>query len=58
METSALLLIASLGAIAVLLMLYIYIFTFERRVFLALWFAGWAIIALNYILDAFFPYFI
>lgn len=57
METSALLLIASLGAIAVLLMLYIYIFTFERRVFLALWFAGWAIIALNYILDAFFPYY-
>lgn len=58
METSALLLIASLGAIAVLLMLYVYIFTFERRAFLMLWFAGWAIIALNYVLDAFFPYFL
>ena len=58
METSALLLIASLGAIAVLLMLYVYIFTFERRIFLVLWFAGWSIIALNYLLDAFFPYFL
>ena len=58
METSALLLIASLGSIAVLLMLYVYIFTFERRIFLVLWFAGWSIIALNYLLDAFFPYFL
>ena len=58
METSALLLIASLGSIAVLLMLYVYIFTFERRHFLVLWFAGWSIIALNYLLDAFFPYFL
>ncbi|NLM09181.1 MAG: diguanylate cyclase [Clostridiaceae bacterium] len=58
METTALLLIASLGSIAVLLMLYVYIFTFERRTFLVLWFAGWSIIALNYALDAFFPYFL
>jgi len=58
METSALLLIASLGSIAVLLMLYVYIFTFERRIFLILWFAGWSIIALNYCLDAFYPYFL
>ncbi len=55
MEISALLLIASLGSIAVLLMLYVYIFAFEHRIFLALWFAGWSIIALNYILNAFFP---
>lgn len=55
METSALLLIGSLGSIAVLLMLYVYIFTFERRFFLMMWFAGWFIIALNYLLDAFFP---
>lgn len=55
METSALLLVASLGSIAVLLMLYVYIFTFERRQFLMLWFIGWFVIALNYSLDAFFP---
>lgn len=55
METSALLLIASLGAISVLLMLYAYIFTFDHRLFLGLWFIGWAVIALNYSLDAFFP---
>jgi len=55
MQTSALLLIASLGAISVLLMLYVYIFIFERRLFLGLWFTGWAVIALNYSLDAFFP---
>jgi len=55
MQTSSLLLIASLGAIAVLLMLYIYIFMFERRIFLGLWFMGWTIIAVNYSLDAFFP---
>ena len=54
METSSLLLVASLGAIAVLLMLYVYIFTFERRQFLVLWFAGWLITALNYSLEAFF----
>jgi len=58
METSALLLIASLGSIAVLLMLYVYIFAFERKDFLVLWFAGWSIIAFNYFLDAFFPYFL
>jgi len=58
METSALLLIASLGSIAVLLMLYVYVFTFEREHFLVLWFAGWSIIALNYSLDAFFPFFL
>jgi diguanylate cyclase (GGDEF)-like protein len=28
---------------------------FERRIFLVLWFVGWAIIAFNYSLDAFFP---
>ncbi|NLF41392.1 MAG: diguanylate cyclase, partial [Bacteroidales bacterium] len=56
METSALLLIASLGSIAVLLILYVYIFTFERRNFSVLWFTGWLIIAINYTLDAFFPH--
>lgn len=56
METSALLLIASLGSIAVLLMLYSYIFAFERQPFLMLWIAGWSIIAINYSLDAFYPY--
>lgn len=55
MQTSDILLIASLGAISVLLMLYVYIFMFERRLFLGLWFIGWAIIAFNYSLDAFFP---
>jgi len=33
MEASTLLLIASLGSIAVLLLLYVYIFMFERRIF-------------------------
>ncbi|BBB93504.1 bifunctional diguanylate cyclase/phosphohydrolase [Methylomusa anaerophila] len=55
MEPSTILLIASLGAIAVLLMLYIYIFMFENRFFIGLWFTGWVIIAFNYSLDAFFP---
>ena len=55
MQTSTLLLIASLGAISILLMLYIYIITFEYRLFLGLWFIGWAIVAINYSLDAFFP---
>lgn len=55
MEPSALLLIASLGAISVLLMLYVYIFRFENRIFIGLWFIGWAVIAFNYSLDAFFP---
>ena len=54
METSALLLIASLGSITVLLMLYGYIFAFERRCFLVMWITGWVFIALNYLLDAFF----
>lgn len=58
METSTLLLVASLGSIAVLLMLYIYIFLFERRFIFILWFSGWSIIAFNYVLDAFFPYFL
>ncbi|MDD2621175.1 MAG: diguanylate cyclase, partial [Syntrophomonadaceae bacterium] len=44
-----------LGAISVLLMLYVYIFIFEHRLFIGLWFFGWAIIAFNYSLDAFFP---
>lgn len=56
MEASTLVLAASLGAIAVLLMLYVYIFTFERRPFLVLWFTGWLVIALNYIIDGFFPH--
>ena len=55
MPTSTILLTASLGAISVLLMLYIYIFMFERRLFLVLWYTGWVIIAFNYGLDAFFP---
>ena len=55
MQTSTLLLIASLGAISILLMLYIYIITFEYRLFLGLWFIGWAIVAINYSLDAFYP---
>lgn len=58
MQTSSMLLIASLGAISVLLMLYVYIFTFGRRLFIGLWFAGWVIVALNYGLDAFFPDFL
>lgn len=58
MQASAQLLIASLGAISVLIMLYIYIFMFERRIFLVLWFIGWAIVALNYSLDAFLPDFL
>ncbi len=53
METSTLLMIGSLGSIAVLLMLYGYIFTFERRNFLLMWFVGWLIIALDYSLEAF-----
>jgi len=55
MHSSAILLIASLGAISVLLMLYVYIFMFERRLFLGLWFIGWSIIGINYSLDAFYP---
>lgn len=54
-SASALLLIVSLGAISVLLMLHVYIFMSERRLFLLLWFAGWAVIGFNYGLDAFFP---
>lgn len=55
MQATSILLIASLGAIFVLLMLYFYIFLSERKLFLGLWFIGWAVIALNYGLDAFFP---
>ncbi|MEL7601719.1 MAG: GGDEF domain-containing protein [Bacillota bacterium] len=55
MQAATSLLVASLGAIAVLMMLYVYIFIFERKLFFSLWFIGWAIIALNYSLDAFFP---
>ncbi len=40
MGGSSLLLITSIGAISVLLMLYVYIFMFERRLFLGLWFIG------------------
>jgi len=49
------LLIASLGAVFILLTTYVNIFASERRAYLALWFVGWAVIALNYSLDAFFP---
>ncbi len=55
MQTSGMLLIASLGSISVLLMLYVYIFMFERKLFFGLWFIGWIIIAFNYSLDAFSP---
>ena len=55
MQASSMLLVASLGAAFVLLMLYLYIFLSERKLFLGLWLIGWAIIALNYGLDAFFP---
>lgn len=58
MQPSTILLYASLGAIAVLLMLYVYIFLFERRRFIAVWFLGWMIIGINYGLDAFFPDFL
>ena len=54
MEPSEILM-ASLGAIAVLVVLYAYIFAFERRLFLLLWMAGWVIIGLNYSADAFAP---
>jgi diguanylate cyclase (GGDEF)-like protein len=54
MEPSEIL-VASLGAIAVLVVLYAYIFAFERRLFLLLWMAGWVIIGLNYSADAFAP---
>lgn len=55
MQPSTVLLVALLGAIFTLLTLYLYIIIFERRLFLILWFIGWAIIAFNYSLDAFFP---
>jgi len=55
MEYSTMMLIALLGAISVLLMLYLYIFMFNHRTFIGLWFMGWAIVAFNYGLDAFFP---
>lgn len=55
MEPSAVLLIVALGAIAVLLMLYVHIFIFERKLFFILWFIGWLVIALNYAQDAFYP---
>lgn len=55
MSPSSILLFSSLGAIFVLLMIYIYIFTFERKSFLILWFIGWLVIGLNYGLDAFSP---
>lgn len=55
MDPSTMLLIASLGAIAVLLMLYVYIFMFENRIFIGMWFIGWTIVAFNYSLDAFSP---
>jgi hypothetical protein len=57
MQTSTVLLIATLGAISVLLMLYVYIYTFENRLFLGLWFIGWAIVAVNYGLGCQYGYF-
>ncbi len=56
MDTSSLLLIASLGAIAVLLMMYVYIYMFERKRFLVLWFIGWFVIGLDYSIEGFFPH--
>ncbi len=55
MQPATALLVACLGAIFVLLTLYIYVIVFERKLFLMLWLVGWAIIGLNYSLDAFFP---
>jgi diguanylate cyclase (GGDEF)-like protein len=52
---STMLLIASLGAVFIILTLYVNIFLSERRAYLALWFVGWAVIALNYGVDAFAP---
>jgi hypothetical protein len=48
------LLVASLGAVFILLTTYVSMFASERRAYLVLWFLGWAVIALNYALNAFF----
>lgn len=49
------LLTGSLGAVFIILALYADIFAFERRAYIVQWFAGWTVIALNYIMEAFFP---
>ncbi len=56
MPASTILLIASLGAILIILALHVNIFVFERRAYLVMWFIGWAVIGVNYALDAFFPF--
>jgi hypothetical protein len=49
------LLTGALGAVFIILTLYADIFAFERKAYVIQWFAGWMIIAFNYVLDAFFP---
>ena len=49
------LLTGSLGAVFIMLALYADIFAFERRAYIVEWFAGWTVIALNYVVDVFFP---
>jgi len=58
MQSSTMLLIGSLGAVFIILALYVDIFVFERKAYLVLWFTGWTVIALNYVVDAFFPAFL
>ncbi len=55
MQSSTILLIALIGAIFIMLVMCIYIFAFERKRNYILWLVGWADVALNYALDAFFP---
>ena len=55
MQPSTMLLTGSIGAVFILLALYADIFAFERKAYLVLWFVGWTVIALNYVMDAFFP---
>lgn len=54
-QSSTMLLTGSLGAVFIILALYADIFAFERRAYIVQWFAGWTVIALNYVVDAFFP---
>ena len=55
MQPSTMLLTGSIGAVFILLALYADIFAFERKAYLVLWFVGWTVIGLNYVVDAFFP---
>ena len=54
-QSSTMLLTGALGAVFIILTLYADIFAFERKAYVIQWFAGWMIIAFNYVLDAFFP---